>query len=284
MNWWRRLIGGPPAAEAQPVKAAPLVSRYDADWRPYVSYNKKRDDIRNFVDGIRPLEKDDPDLAIERYREAGRRIVALADEAPIQTPDDVQRNKNGDQWAIKRLAMLLRRHKRYAELVQEIEAFHRRFPASAINENDLKRWHREASVKLGIESPSAGYQQTLDQARGIAEDVAMRQANPQSYPVPLVGEQHRQAAIASCGVGEAVQLLHEPDNPYDSDAIVAICHGDRIGYVPRDSWVKRAVFKDRKALRAQIKSLNRGERSLVGVVIEVSVTTGPIATVEYAPE
>lgn len=58
----------------------------------------------------------------------------------------------------------------------------------------------------------------------------------------VAGESHhnadgtsRQAIIPRCRVGELLRLEHEPDNPYDINAIRVLRQtGEQIGYLPRD--------------------------------------------------
>lgn len=103
------------------------------------------------------------------------------------------------------------------------------------------------------------------------------------YSIGLVGERNYQHAIAALGEGEAVTLLHEPDNPYDERAIAAACHGDTIGYLPRDSWLTDALLDEGKGVTARIKRLNRGEAGVVGVVVEVRLDGSPIRERSYVP-
>lgn len=59
-----------------------------------------------------------------------------------------------------------------------------------------------------------------------------------NYPVHVVGVSNYQDAIKSCGEGEPVALLHEIDNPFDDLAVVVRTQfGERIGYIPKDSWL-----------------------------------------------
>src|SRR5262249_36983183 len=50
---------------------------------------------------------------------------------------------------------------------------------------------------------------------------------------------------ASLGPGEAVNLVREPENPHDGNAIAVITlDGDRAGYLPRDEASEWAVLVD----------------------------------------
>ncbi|WP_370189290.1 HIRAN domain-containing protein [Qipengyuania sp.] len=103
------------------------------------------------------------------------------------------------------------------------------------------------------------------------------------YAVGLAGERSYQAQIAAVGVGEAVVLVHEPDNPYDERAIAATCHGDTIGYVPRDSWLTAALLDEVKGCSATIKRLQRGSEGITGVTLQVRLDGKPIGERDYAP-
>lgn len=104
-----------------------------------------------------------------------------------------------------------------------------------------------------------------------------------TYSVPLVGVSQYQHAIAAVGEGEAVQLLREPDNPHDEEAIAAVCHGDTIGYIGRDSWLRRAIIDEGRGCRAQILSVHRG-LDAVGVSLSVQLTNEAIGERNYATQ
>lgn len=96
------------------------------------------------------------------------------------------------------------------------------------------------------------------------------------YRVGLVGEHSYQDAIAAIGEGEAVVLVHEPDNPYDERAIAAVCHGDTIGYLARDSWLADALLDEGKGASATVARLSRGAKGLTGVTLAVRLNGAPI--------
>lgn len=102
-----------------------------------------------------------------------------------------------------------------------------------------------------------------------------------SYSVALVGVSQYQNAIAACGQGEAVLLLHEPDNPHDDDAVAAVCHGDTIGYIGRGSWLRRALLDESKGCRARIQSINRGLDNM-GVSLSIELAGQPIGERAYS--
>ena len=70
-----------------------------------------------------------------------------------------------------------------------------------------------------------------------------------------------------------IELLREPANPFDTGAIVAAMPGGAtIGYVPRDSFLRRAVHEEGKGTIARVALLQPGKRGFVEVVLEVALT------------
>ena len=94
---------------------------------------------------------------------------------------------------------------------------------------------------------------------------------PTVYPVGIVGEASYQSAIRRARVGQPVRLTHEPSNPHDDRAIsVQNLHGERIGYLPRDSWLHSVMLDEGKNIAGRIKSI---EGRPMGVVLDVVVGT-----------
>lgn len=101
-----------------------------------------------------------------------------------------------------------------------------------------------------------------------------------TFPLGLVGESRCQSAIASLYRGDAVQLLHEADNPADPRAIVVRSpSGEKLGYVPRDSWLTRALLDEGKPVFASVLSI-AGDGRRKGVVIEVTIGDGAVDAAE----
>lgn len=103
-----------------------------------------------------------------------------------------------------------------------------------------------------------------------------------SYPIRLVGTRSYLAAIATIGEGDVVQVRRENGNPYDPDALVVLDNdGARLGYIPRDSWLKRALIDEEKGCRATVEAIEAG----AGVTIAVLLTgEGPIDAWEWVAE
>jgi hypothetical protein len=69
---------------------------------------------------------------------------------------------------------------------------------------------------------------------------------------------NRQAVISRCVRGEQLQLVREPDNPHDKNAIrIRRLNGDDLGYVPRNNAAELAPKVDaEQQVRAEVDWLN----------------------------
>jgi hypothetical protein len=91
------------------------------------------------------------------------------------------------------------------------------------------------------------------------------------YPVGLVGESHYQPAIRRCRIGEGVQIVPEPANPYDPRALAVIsARGQLIGYIPKSSFVQRLVHDEVRTLATHIHAINSHPNGHTGIVILVT--------------
>jgi hypothetical protein len=104
-----------------------------------------------------------------------------------------------------------------------------------------------------------------------------------NYTIQLVGEQYYQPAVGRCRVGEIVDVCIEQGNPFDPLAIVVRrCDGgETIGYIARDSFVRRVIHEDGEGLAAAIASVEEGQRGFYQVALRVSVVDEPPETVRY---
>jgi len=108
---------------------------------------------------------------------------------------------------------------------------------------------------------------------------------PKAYPVGVVGERNYQQAIRRCREGEPVTLIREPSNPFDGRAIAVVCaRGRTIGYIPKDSFIQRAVWDDGKGCQATIRSVGSGEAKLLGVVLDVGLCPEPLGERDFSRE
>lgn len=102
------------------------------------------------------------------------------------------------------------------------------------------------------------------------------------YMAGLVGEQHHRAAVERCRAGDVVTLVHEQGNPHDSNALAVLsAHAERIGYIARDHWLRRAVIEDGQGCTAVIVSADPGNRGFREVVIQVRLGGPPVKTISW---
>lgn len=91
---------------------------------------------------------------------------------------------------------------------------------------------------------------------------------------PLAGFQYHsgKAVWAELREGDALQLVREPDNAYDSNAVRVEWHGYKLGYVPRRDNAAVARMLDRATpLDAKITRLLQTRNPWQRVLFEVYV-------------
>lgn len=89
---------------------------------------------------------------------------------------------------------------------------------------------------------------------------------------PLAGFRHYEARETwqRMTVGDRLQLVREPDNPYDANAVRVEWRGVKLGYVPRRDNAAVARQMDRgAALEARVASLFENRNRSVRVEFEV---------------
>lgn len=91
---------------------------------------------------------------------------------------------------------------------------------------------------------------------------------------PLAGFQyHRGEAVwPVLAVGTAVDLVREPDNPYDPRAVRVDWRGEKLGYVPRvDNAAVSHLLDSGRAVNAEIVDLQRSHNpwDRIGLVIHL---------------
>lgn len=102
------------------------------------------------------------------------------------------------------------------------------------------------------------------------------------YGASVVGEQYYQNAIATCRVSDEVFVAKERGNPHDRNAVVVRSRdGDRIGYLPKADWLADAIIREGQSCEARIGWMGLGAKGFLQVSLDVALTPGPIATVEY---
>lgn len=76
--------------------------------------------------------------------------------------------------------------------------------------------------------------------------------------------------IEENGASISVELVHDPANPYDKNALKVICNGIFVGHVPR-SWNDRILDIGLEKVKASFERFNVHPQSekIVGAAIEV---------------
>ena len=99
-----------------------------------------------------------------------------------------------------------------------------------------------------------------------------------TYPVGIVGEASYQSSIRRCSRGEPVEIVHEPDNPYDKRALAAVSSdGLTIGYIAKECWLQDAIHEEGKGCTARIKSIDGAQFGTLAVVLDVSLNADGVA-------
>ncbi|NIJ37889.1 hypothetical protein FHR22_002592 [Sphingopyxis panaciterrae] len=95
-------------------------------------------------------------------------------------------------------------------------------------------------------------------------------AFPKIYRAAIVAEQHYDGA-EQCVIGERLWLRFEPDNPHDPDAIEVIRrNGAKVGYLPRDSWLRRPILEDGDGALCTVVRIEENE-GITHVVMAVTI-------------
>ena len=115
---------------------------------------------------------------------------------------------------------------------------------------------------------------TLDEVAQLFKEA--RDSGEWSMCFSLVhGDSHYQQALASSWEGQAVALQPEPDNLDDPGAIAVIA-ADKIGYIPRDSWLHQRfpeLQEHRQRVIARVLSISGGtnDKPVLDAVLEIGI-------------
>lgn len=96
----------------------------------------------------------------------------------------------------------------------------------------------------------------------------------EAYRVGLVGESNYQEPVGELRPGDWVEFVPEPENEHDPRAIFARDVFERkLGYLPQDHWLARAMLDEGKIARAEVDAITGGSRGKAsrGVVLKVSL-------------
>ena len=110
---------------------------------------------------------------------------------------------------------------------------------------------------------------------------------PGSFTTNVAGISYRQDAASRCQVGDPVQLIREPENPHDENAIqVLSIDGEPLGYIPRSQSAELAADMDSLSrVSATIKKVTGGydDKPTIGLVLEIEVSDAPYGQRYYPP-
>jgi HIRAN domain len=116
-------------------------------------------------------------------------------------------------------------------------------------------------------------------ALGVAMALALSPVHAQSVRLlvqssPLAGFRYHDAAAVwqELVVGDRLDLVREPSNPYDADAVRVEWRGRKLGYVPRAENSALAWAMDRgEAVTARISALRERRNPRLRIEFEVFV-------------
>lgn len=94
-----------------------------------------------------------------------------------------------------------------------------------------------------------------------------------SYVVRLAGSSFYQQAIRHIEVGQHCELVPEPENPHDKNALKVMCGGNQIGYIPKgdNEGFLMAMGAD-CSVEAKVRGLGVPDGSkYIGVSLDVTV-------------
>lgn len=98
----------------------------------------------------------------------------------------------------------------------------------------------------------------------------------------IVGVSFYQDALSRCSPGEAVRIVHEPDNPHDETALrIDSSLGETIGYAPRKSWLHVAIHEQGRGVSAVIASIGYSRNCLLGATISAALCDDEPAVASY---
>lgn len=101
----------------------------------------------------------------------------------------------------------------------------------------------------------------------------------------IAGVSHYQKALANCRPGQALRLVHEPDNPHDNMALMLeTLDGNTVGYVPRRSGLHVAVLELGRGAFITIASIGYSRACLLGATITIALCDDELLVRSYYPD
>ena len=104
----------------------------------------------------------------------------------------------------------------------------------------------------------------------------------------VAGVSYRQDAVSRCHEGQTVQLIRNPSNTYDRNAI-EVHAGEQIGFIPRDEAETLALYLDfygQDSVEATIDRLTggTGDKPTIGVIVDIQVSEILYNTIDDDPD
>lgn len=101
----------------------------------------------------------------------------------------------------------------------------------------------------------------------------------------IAGVSHYQAALADCRPGQAVRLVHEPDNPHDPMALkIETLDGKALGYAPKRSGLHVAILELGRGASLTIASIGYSRACLLGATVSIALCDDEILVRSYYPD
>lgn len=100
----------------------------------------------------------------------------------------------------------------------------------------------------------------------------------------IAGVSHYQQALAECRPGQAVRLVHEPDNPHDPMALkIETMDGKALGYAPRRSGLHVAILETGRGACLTIASIGYSRACLLGATVSITLCDDEVLVRSYYP-
>ena len=134
-----------------------------------------------------------------------------------------------------------------------------------------KRLHETLQASDPLHGCSLEFRDTALSAHDMSLGEIMSQ--PDFFTVIVAGVSFRQLAVEAVDIGDEVQLVPDPDNQYDPNAVKVMSGEHWLGFIPRDQaeTVKQAIDNGCK-IDAKVKSKKKPEGSdSYGLIIELCV-------------
>lgn len=209
------------------------------DYAALERFHALRDATTSFISATRPLESSDPELAVNRYRQAIEQVheySAISYETGLVADlrEEVGEPAQGDVAPLDRLTLVLRRLGRFAEIVESVDAYFARYPDSVTPKHAVFKRRAEAVAVLAGErkAPRTTGRKSLVRQSGTV---------PEDELAPLLAKARHDRAPWDWLVAARLCRLHH-DYEREVALLTEFLSGER---VPGRSWldVEERLFK-----------------------------------------